>query len=314
MIPERFLSRLFVLGTRGSTLAITQANIVRDALLTRFPDVRIEIRVIRTQGDEPSHSRRGGDHPNPILPSGEGIFVRSIERALLAGRIDFAVHSFKDMPSVAPSEFALGAFPVRDDPRDALVTRSGQTLTLLPKGAMIGTGSPRRRALLLDARPDLVVEPVRGNVDTRLRSVSGSNLEGVILAAAGLRRLGRESEITELLDPRVFVPAIGQGTLAVEARSDDETTLELVRSIDDAKSRACALAERAVAVKVQAGCSTPVAAFARLQGQRIEINAFILAADGRTLVRAELSGPSDQPEKIGAQLGDVLLAGYLVPN
>ncbi|MBI4214146.1 MAG: hydroxymethylbilane synthase [Chloroflexi bacterium] len=305
-------SRTFVLGTRGSALAVRQANLVRDAILRIKPEAEIQLSVIRAHGDEPTRDER--DHASftaesTVLPSGEGIFVRSIETALIERRIDLAVHSFKDMPSVGPSELSVGAFPVREDPRDVLVAKHGHTLSSLPTGAVIGTGSPRRRALLLTARPDLRVEPVRGNVDTRLRSIQGHDLAGIVLAAAGLKRLGRQSEITEWLDPATFVPAIGQGTLAVQVRTEDEATLELVRCIDDPDSRACALAERAVAIRVNAGCTLPVAAHARRDGSQIAIHAFILAQDGRSLVRAELRGPSDRAEEIGSTVGDLLLEG-----
>ncbi len=321
MTSAREPGRSFVLGTRGSALALRQAHIVRDALLQARPEFQIEISVIRTHGDEPASgspanaqdaepaTERPPFDPASFIPSGEGIFVRSIETALKAGRIDLAVHSFKDMPSVGPPELTIGAFPVREDPRDVLVARDGLTLQTLPSGSAVGTGSPRRRALLLDARSDIRVEPVRGNVDTRLRSVGGSDLAAVVLAGAGLKRLERESEITEWLDPRVFVPAIGQGTLAVQVRTEDEAALDLVRSIDDAESRLCALAERALALKVLADCATPVAAYAQLDGDQIAINAFILAHDGTTLVRAQLRGPSSRAEAIGTQVAELLLAG-----
>lgn len=294
------------LATRGSALALRQAAIVRESLLAIQPDLQIEIVVIRTQGDEPLPGHSADDFEGPF-PFGEGVFVRMIEAALLAGRIDIAVHSFKDMPSVEPPGLIVAAFPPREDPRDVLVTTHGASLRSLAIGARVGTGSPRREALLLAQRPDLHVVPIRGNVDTRLRRVEDGVVDGLVLAAAGLKRLGREAAAAEWLDPAVFVPAIGQGTLAVQVRSDDANTRAIVSRLDDPETRLAALAERAVAIEVQAGCTTAIAAYAQVTGNQLAINGFMLAEDGASLVRSSAAGPKNHAEELGARLGAELL-------
>lgn len=291
------------IGSRGSALALRQTGLVLDALQRAAPDVHIEVKVIRTEGDEPVSDEEADDR----TPTGQGVFVRTIEAALLAGEIDLAVHSFKDMPSAGPAGLTVAAFPIREDPRDVLVTRNRVILADLPAGACIGTGSPRRRALVLAARPDLKVELIRGNVDTRLRRVAEGVVDGVVLAAAGLKRLGRESEVAEWLDPGSFVPAVGQGALAVQVRATDVATARLVSRIDDSITRACALAERAVAIAVQASCSTAIGAHARIEKRQIEINSFMLIEDGISLVRAEASGAPSDGEALGAAVGMSLL-------
>lgn len=282
-------------GTRGSELARRQAAIVVEAIQRIEPAIGCEIQVIRTHGDE---------WPGMDVSQfeGQGVFVRRIEAELLKGTIHVAVHSFKDMPSLATEGLIIAAFPPRDDPRDALITRSGAGLADLPRGAIVGTGSPRRRALLLEARPDLHVRPIRGNVDTRLRRLAEGDLDGVALAAAGLERLGRAGEITERLDPTVFIPAVGQGILAIQVRAADGR-VELLHALDDGQTRVCAAAERAVAVEVGAGCQEPIGAYARIVSGRLEIDACIAPKDGQRVHRAhEEGGPADAVE-IGARLG-----------
>lgn len=295
------------LGTRGSALALTQARIVTHALCALHPGLQVETHIIRTHGDERPAGAPGEDDLEALTP-GEGEFVSAIEAALLEGRIDVAVHSYKDMPSIEPDGLTIGALVSREDPRDVLVTGSGADLAGLPIDARIGTGSPRRRAALLSARPDVRVEAVRGNVDTRLRLVSQGAYDGVVLAAAGLKRLGREAEITEWLDPEVFVPAIGQGILAVQVRSRDSRALDIVSTIDDADTRACGVAERAVALEIQAGCSTAVGAYARVAADRLRVAGFLLAADGVRLVRAAAEGPLSTATVLGTQVGRELMA------
>ena len=300
--------RALRLGTLGSALALRQAAIVRDALQRAIPSLEIDTQVIRTTGDEPSDpaSDFNWSDTSDRTP-GEGSFVHVIEMALLGGRIDLAVHSFKDMPSLDTDGLTIAAMPPREDPRDVLVTSGQAPLQRLLAGARIGTGSPRRRAALLTLRPDLRVEPIRGNVDTRLRRVAEGAFDGVILAAAGLKRLGREGEVAEYLDPEVFVPAIGQGILAVQVRRDDLETTQLVHHLEDPQTRACATAERAVAVTIQAGCNTPLAAHARITDGRLRLIAFLLADDGTTVARAEGVGASDEAASIGEQVARQLL-------
>jgi hydroxymethylbilane synthase len=285
-------------GTRGSALARRQTELVIASLQALDPDLTFQIEIIRTLGDE---------SPQTDLSQfeGQGVFVRGIETSLLNGSIDLAVHSFKDMPSQQPEGLVIGAFPAREDARDALVTRDGMRLAELPEGACIGTGSPRRRALLRDARPDLDVRPLRGNVDTRLHRVADGDLNGIVVAVAGLARLGRSAEIAELLDPSTFTPAIGQGILAVEARSGDQRVLARLAKLDDAQTRACALAERAVAEVIGAGCQVPIGAYARVADDRLQIDAFLAHDDG-TVLRARDEGPVAEARAIGARAGSAL--------
>ena len=297
MTPVAYPARLRV-GTRGSALALAQTNLLIGALQDLVPDLQADVIVIRTQGD--------ADHQTPLAAfDGQGVFVREIERALRLGTIDCAVHSYKDMPSVQPDGLVISAFPQRADPRDALVARDGLTVASLPSGARIGTGSPRRRALLEVARPDLAISPLRGNVDTRLRQVAEGALDAVVLAAAGLARLERSDAITELLDPSVFVPAVGQGILAVDTRSDASEIIALVGLLDDPATRACALAERCVAITINAGCQAPFGAYAHLHGSRLTLNAVLLV--GSALVREQAEGDASAARAIGDRVGAALL-------
>lgn len=277
-----------------------QTQLVIAALRRCAPSIRCQVVVIRTHGDE-----LGG---HGIAPTdGQGLFVRRIEEALLAGTIDAAVHSFKDLPSLTPPGLRLAALPPREDPRDALVSRHGLRLSQLPPRARVGTSSPRRRALLRALRPDLEIVPLRGNVDTRLRRAS-TEFDAIVVAAAGLRRLERSDEATELLDPSVFVPAVGQGILAIEVRDDDERTVALTAPLDDPTTRACASAERAAARAVGASCDLPFGAYARTRGPVLTVDAFVARADTEPLLRVQAEGPLEDAERIGAEVGAQLRA------
>jgi hydroxymethylbilane synthase len=282
-------------GTRASVLALAQARSVGDAL-----GGAVEIVPMRTEGDRLAEARLA-------VVGGKGLFVREIEDALLRGEVDVAVHSLKDLPAEPPAGLVLAAFPAREDARDVLVTPRPATVATLGRGARIGTSSPRRRALLLALRPDLVVEPIRGNVDTRLRKLAAGDWDGIVLAAAGLERLGLAPEHCAPLDPDVFVPAVGQGTLAVEARADDRATLARLSPIDDAATHACALAERAYLTRLGASCNTPMAAHARLDGGALTINAVVASEDGRQVLRASASGPGADAARLGRELAETLL-------
>jgi hydroxymethylbilane synthase len=286
------------LGTRGSTLALVQARIVADAL---GGAERVEIVPMRTEGDRLAETRLA-------VAGGKGLFVREIEEALLRGDVDLAVHSLKDLPAEPPAGLVLAAFPPREDPRDVLVTKAPASLDTLSSGARVGTSSPRRRALLLAARPDLAVEPIRGNVDTRLRKLAEGDWSAIVLAAAGLRRLGFEPTHATALEPDAFVPAVGQGIIAVEARADDRATLAAVRRADDPSTRACALAERAYLARLGASCNTPMAAHARLEGATLRMVAVVAGEDGRRVLRAAADAPAAEAERLGLELADRLLA------
>lgn len=284
-------------GTRGSTLALAQARAVADALA----GVPAELVAIRTEGDRLAEARLA-------VVGGKGLFVRDIEDALLRGHIDVAVHSLKDLPAETPTGLILAAFPPREDPRDVLVGRRAVTVAALPEGARVGTSSPRRRALLLAQRPDLQVEPIRGNVDTRLHKLDTGDWDAIVLAAAGLRRLGLEPAHAGALDPEMFVPAVGQGIIAVQTRADDARTLAALAPVDDTATRVCALAERAYLARLGASCSTPMAAHARLDGGTVRMAAVVASEDGRQVLRASGTAPLAGAETLGRTLADTLLA------
>ena len=283
-------------GTRGSTLALAQAGLVAAGL-----GGRTEIVPMRTEGDRLAEARLAA-------VGGKGLFVREIEDALLRGEIDVAVHSLKDLPAEPPAGLVLAAFLPREDPRDVLVGNRPVTLEDLAPGAVIGTSSPRRRALVLAARPDLTVEPIRGNVDTRLRKLAAGGFEAIVLAAAGLRRLGLAPAHCTSLDAERFVPAVGQGIIAVEARADDGATLARLARLDHAPTRACALAERAYLAMLGASCTTPVAAHARLDGGTLRMTAIVADDDGRRILRSSASAPAADAESLGRRLAEELLA------
>jgi hydroxymethylbilane synthase len=286
------------IGTRGSPLALAQAHVVA----AHLSDVgeETEIVPVRTEGD-----RRQEVQLAAI--GGKGLFVREIEELLLSGALDCAVHSLKDLPAQLPPGLALAVFPERGDPRDVLVTREPCRFEDLRTGARLGTGSPRRRALALALRPDLIVEPVRGNVDTRLGKLEREGLDGVLLAAAGLDRLGRVPTHAQALDPETFVPAVGQGVLAVEVRADDHRVRGRLERLDHAPTRACALAEREFLGRLGASCNSPMAAHAVLDGGQLRMNGLVASDDGRKVLRGSARGPTDQPERLGRELAESLL-------
>jgi hydroxymethylbilane synthase len=286
------------IGTRGSPLALIQAESVAASL--RALGAEVDIVPVRTEGD-----RRLEVQLAAI--GGKGLFVREIEDMLLAGTLDCAVHSLKDLPAETPAGLTLAAFPEREDARDVLVTRESRRLEDLRPGARLGTGSPRRRALALAARADLVVEPLRGNVETRLRKLESEGLDGVLLAAAGLTRLGIAPAHVQPLDPDVFVPAIGQGVLAVESRADDTRLASLLGRIYHAPTRACSLAERACLARLGASCSSPVAAYALQAGGDIKMTALVASEDGRKVLRASAAEGTEGAERLGRRLAASLL-------
>lgn len=287
-------------GTRGSDLALWQARWVMDRLQAHHPDVRFQVVEVTTQGDR--------DRKTPLhRVGGVGLFVKALEIALLEDEIDLAVHSLKDMPSRVPPELALAAVPARADPRDTLVSPSGASLLELPAGARIGTGSPRRKAQLLNRRPDLSVVGIRGNVDTRLRKAEGPDYDAVVLAAAGLARLEREDVITEVLPPETLLPAGGQGALAVEIRADDEPTRSLVAPVNHPASWAAAAAERGFMARLGAGCHVPAAAYAVVDEGELWLRGLVASHDGQTMIRSERRGPTDQAEALGRAVAEDLL-------
>ncbi|HZW30049.1 MAG TPA: hydroxymethylbilane synthase [Isosphaeraceae bacterium] len=291
------------MGTRGSALARAQAAWVIAALRRRFSEHTFTVRTVRTLGDQVQDVPLGAF-------GARGVFVREIDHLLLAGEIDLAVHSLKDVPTDLPPGIALAAFPHRADPRDALVSRDGRRFRDLPAGARVGTSSVRRRAQLRACRPDLDYrDDLRGNVDTRLRKLAAGDYDAIVLAAAGLERLGRADEIAERLPPELCLPDAGQGTLVVAVRSDDPTARAIAAAIDDPAIRSEALAERAVLAAFGGGCRIPVAAYARADGDRLVVDGLVAAPDGSRIIRARLEGPRDDPIGLGRALWERLAAG-----
>jgi hydroxymethylbilane synthase len=304
------------LGTRRSALAMAQASGVADALRVRGHEV--ELVGVTTDGDR---SARAGA---PLADAGGmGVFVAAQRLRLLAGDVDLVVHSLKDLPTAPAAGLVIAAIPPREDPRDALVSLGGRALADLPSGARVGTGSPRRAAQLRAARPDLDVRPLRGNVDTRLRKVAQGELDAVVVAAAGLARLGRLDEASELLDPSSMLPAPGQGALAIECRATDlelrSPLAQAISSLDDAATRATVTAERALLAELEAGCTAPVGALARVESDpgghvgdvlNLHLVAAVVSVDGATAIRRSASGPIAQPHELGRRLAaELLVAG-----
>lgn len=297
--PDRALR----LATRGSALALAQSRLVVDGLRAAWPELRVELVTVVTEGD------RRRDVPAAAL-GGKGIFTAAVQQAVLDGRADLAVHSAKDLPAAQVPGLVLAAVPVRGDPRDVLCGRQALTAGLdgLAPGARVGTGSPRRVALLNWLRPDLELVSIRGNVDSRVRRVHAGELDAVVLAAAGLHRLGLTSDAAVPLDPESFTPAPGQGTLAVEAREDDTGALGLLSALTDRPSRVSLRAERAFLQRLGGSCTLPAGALARpTDAGPLEIQGFLSALDGKGLVRERLRGPADDPEGLGRTLADRLL-------
>jgi hydroxymethylbilane synthase len=290
---------MLVIGSRGSQLALWQAHWVKARLEELGEECRIEI--IHTTGDKITDvalSKVGT----------KGLFTKEIEEALLARSIDLAVHSLKDMPTEVPAGLTLAAFPVREDPRDAVV---GKKLADLPPGARVGTSSLRRSAQIRAVRPDLQIENIRGNVDTRLRKLDEGQYDAIMLASAGLRRLGWHDRIAELLDPEVMCPAVGQGALAIETRDDAGPAFEICRRLDNEQTRICVTAERAVLATLGGGCQVPIGAVAQWAPSGhgpVLLQAVVVSPDGTQIIRKSTRGATAEAAALGRALGDELLA------
>lgn len=284
------------IGTRGSALALAQTGRVAEGL--RALGAAVEIVRIRTEGDRAQSDRS--------MMLGRGAFVKELERALLEERIDLAVHSAKDMPVDPAAGTDVVAFPEREDPRDALVSRDGRGLETLAEGARIGTESPRRRAFLLHMRPDLEIAPVRGNVDTRLEKLDRGEFDALVVAVAGLTRLGREERVAERFPPEAMLPAVGQGALAVQGR-EGGARVAVAAALDHAGTRAAVMAERAFLRAMGGGCRTPFAALAVAAGERIAVSGAAVEPDGREALRDSAEGPVVRAEELGRELARALL-------
>ena len=285
-------------GSRGSALALIQDHTVIGRLKTNSPNLNFEVDTVRTRGDADQTSRLAG--------MGLGIFVKELEEELLSGKLDIAVHSLKDMPTLLADGLVLGAVLSREDPRDVLVNRFGATLDSLPEGSRIGTSSPRRAAQLQMFAPQVKIISIRGNVETRLRKAQGDEADGAILAAAGMIRLGLEDQITEYLSSTQFVPPPGQGILAVECREDDHHMVALLSAIDDTDTRYEATAERAFLERLGGGCSVPVGAFAKCTDNEMKMTIFMSTEDGRKSFTSEVNGPKSDPQALASEAFRIL--------
>jgi hydroxymethylbilane synthase len=288
------------IGTRGSQLALFQANWVKDQLVQAHPDLHVTLIKIKTTGDKIQ------DAPLAKI-GGKGLFVKEIEEALLQKRIDLAVHSIKDVPTEFPEGLHLSVITKREDPRDVLISKDGKPLKDLPQGAKIGTSSLRRQAQLLHFRSDLELIPLRGNLDTRLKKLKTMNLDAIVLALAGVKRLGFEKQITEIIPPEVSLPAIGQGALGIETRMADQEVENQIRFLNDRDSSIAISAERAFLKKLEGGCQVPIAAFARIVGTTLQIDGLVGTIDGKRLIRHHVEGPIEKAESLGVELAEILL-------
>lgn len=292
--------RKIVVGSRRSKLAMTQTKWVIEQLKKLGAPFEFEVKEIVTKGDQildVTLSKVGG----------KGLFVKEIEHEMLTKKIDMAVHSMKDMPGILPEGLTIGCIPEREDPRDVLISKSHKGLDELPKGAIVGTSSLRRKAQILKRRPDLQVKWIRGNIDTRLRKLQTEDYDAIILAAAGLSRMGWSQEIvTEFLDPNVCIPAVGQGALAIECREDDDELLEWLEKLTDQKTALAVRAERAFLNKMEGSCKVPVGGYATVKdGEKVELTAFVASTDGKEILKETIAGAN--PEEVGNTAGDQLI-------
>jgi hydroxymethylbilane synthase len=293
--------RELIIGTRSSKLALWQAEWVHARLRELEPGLSVSLKRIKTTGDKIL------DTPLAAI-GGKGLFIKEIEDALRRGEIDLAVHSMKDVPTHVPEGLEILAIPEREDPRDVLVSRGGIAFDQLGAGARIGTSSLRRQAQLLHARPDLSIQILRGNVDTRLRKLEAGEFEGIILAAAGVRRLGWTYRVTEYLSPDVCLPAIGQGALALEGRASDAFMRDVAARLDHQPTRLAVTAERALLERLEGGCQVPIAAHATISGETLTMTALVASVNGRRLIRDSIQGLAQAAHRLGIELAERLLA------
>jgi hydroxymethylbilane synthase len=297
---NRMSSREIKIGTRGSPLALYQANWVKDRLAEVHPHLHVTLLKIKTTGDKIQ------DAPLAKI-GGKGLFVKEIEEALIQKKIDLAVHSIKDVPTEFPEGLHLAAITQREDPRDVFISRDKTLLRDLRRGAKIGTSSLRRQAQLLYFRGDFEMIPLRGNLDTRIRKLKTMDLDGVVLALAGVKRLNLEQNITEILPAEISLPAIGQGALGIETRIGDRETEGYLEFLNDRESSAAVSAERAFLKKLEGGCQVPIGAYGRVEGGTLHIEGLVGRTDGKELIRHHLEGPADEAETLGTRLAEILL-------
>jgi len=295
------MRRAFRIGTRGSKLALWQANFISSLISEKYPELRTEIQIIKTTGDTMLSS--------PLSEiGGKGVFVKEIEEALLSQKIDIAVHSMKDVPTILPEGLCIGAVAKRHDPRDVLISKDGLTLSKLPEGARVGTGSLRRASQLLHNRPGVKIVSIRGNVDTRIRKLRESDeYDAIVLAMAGLQRMGLGEEVTEIIAPEVMMPAPGQGIIAIECREDDVETMGITRAINHTETEYQAISERAFLLRLGGDCNVPVGCYALLSMDSINLRGIISSPDGKVIIKKEANGPVDEALELGGHLAELIL-------
>ncbi len=288
------------IGTRGSKLALAQSRWVKERIEAQYSHIRVELVEIKTTGDKIIGS--------PLSKiGGKGLFVKEIEEALMEGQVDVAVHSMKDVPTELPEGLMISTFPEREDPHDALVSLGDQPIDQVPKGSKVGTSSLRRAAQLLFVRPDLELAPLRGNIDTRLRKLKSGDLSAIVLAVSGLKRLGLTNRISQVIPYEHLLPAVGQGALALEVRTDNDETVEMLRFMNHEPSEITIKAERAFLRELEGGCQVPIAAFAHLDGQGLVVEGLVAEPDGSKLIRDDTSGEKGQAKELGITLARRLL-------
>ena len=293
-------SHKIIIGSRGSQLALWQANWVKSQLENLHGNADISIRVITTSGDKIK------DVPLSKI-GGKGLFVKEIEEALLAKEIDLAVHSMKDVPIEIPSQLEISIITKRENPLDALISKNGKKLADLPQGATIGTSSLRRSSQLLNYRNDFKIHPLRGNVDTRLKKVEEGKYDAILLASAGLNRLGWSNRITEEISHEIIIPAMGQGALGIETRLGDSKTYNFISSLNHEQTNYEVSAERALVGKLDGGCQVPIGAYAKTEDNLITLKGLVASLDGKIIHKSEIVGPIDDAINIGQDLGGELL-------
>ena len=289
------------IGTRASALALWQAEWVKSELEKKYPGTAVALTKIKTTGDKIL------DVPLAKV-GGKGLFVKEIEEAMLAGEIDIAVHSMKDVPTFFPEGLHLSCITKREDPRDALLTRNKVKFKDLPEGANVGTSSLRRQAQLMSVRPDFVIHQLRGNVDTRLRKLKEGQYDAIILAAAGVKRLGLAENVSEYIAPEISLPAIGQGALGIECRVDDRELNDLIAFFNHADTRTCVTGERALLRRLEGGCQVPIACYGEMKNGDLHLTGLVGSVDGKRIIKDAIEGAPDKAEKLGVTLAEKLLS------
>ncbi|MBT5549739.1 MAG: hydroxymethylbilane synthase [Nitrospina sp.] len=292
--------RKIKIGSRGSPLALWQAHWIKGKLESENPEIPVELVIIKTSGDKIQ------DVPLAKI-GGKGLFVKEIEEALLRKEVDFAVHSMKDMPIKFPFALCIASVTKRENPFDALISKNNVRLADLPKGAKVGTGSLRRISQLLHYRPDLELVPLRGNLDTRIKKLETEGLDAIILAAAGLIRMGWEDKISEIISPEILLPAMGQGAVGIESRKNDVDNQILLADMDDENTHLALDAERAIVTQLEGGCNVPIGAFATIDGDEMTVRGLVASLDGKTVYKKEIRGNKIQAITLGKELGNALI-------